>query len=271
MTIAAGFLCADGIVLATDSEYSGGYSKSSGQKIFSVAQNSHFAITLATAGHVGMAKRAVQKLTCLASAHAGADSSLDEIQGMLEDALCEVHNKHIYSAPADERPTIDFWMLMAAWTPSERALFRTDVTAVTRVYGADCIGIGSYLGNYLIDLLCDYSPMMSVNDVKPIAAYLIKSAKQFVSGCGLSTFIRVLTSGGLDERVSKEEISDGEECFDSMFRSMRHFLDGVLNSNTPTASIGLLVDAFKGPIEEFREKQTIRIDAAKARKSRSTQ
>jgi 20S proteasome alpha/beta subunit len=266
MTIAAGFLCSDGIVLAVDSEYSGNVSKSSGQKIFPIQQNNRFAVSLATAGHVGMAKRAVQKFTSLLNARIGTNpASLDDIQDVMEDALCGVHDKHIYPAPADERATVDFWVLMAVWTPSEQALFRTDITAVTRVYGADCIGIGSYLGTYLIDLLCDYSPLMSVEDVKPIAAYIIKSAKEFVSGCGLNTFLRVLTANGIDERVRKEEIIDGEECFDSLFRSMRHFLGGVLNASAPPVNIGALTESFKGPIGEFRNRQKARIDAIKAR------
>jgi 20S proteasome alpha/beta subunit len=225
MTIALGFLCADGIVLGVDSQYSGGASKTSGQKIFPIQQNERFSVTLATAGHVGIAKRAVQKFTSALIKRVGVNSaSLTEMQDILEDVLCEIHAKHVYSAPADERATVDFWMLMAVWTPTEIGLFRTDVTAVTRVQERACIGVGSYLGDYLMDLLCHYAPVMRVEEVKPIVAYVIKCAKGFIEGCGLNTFIRVLSRDGIDERIKAAEIIDGEECYESIFRSMRNLL-----------------------------------------------
>lgn len=252
VTIAAGFYCADGIVLAADSQYSGGGSKTSGQKIFPIQQNDRFAVTLATAGHAGIAKRTIQKLTDSLKARIGhRAASIAELQDILEDVLCDVHAKYIYSAPADERAIVDVWFLMAAWTPHEYALFRSDVTAVTRVYGSACIGVGSYLGEYLMDLLCDYSPGMSVEDVKPIASYVVDRAKNYVDGCGLRTFMRVLTAAGIDEAIQPKEILAGEEYFEGVFGLIRKYLLS-LHASTVDDSFSVL---FGAALDEFTEKQ----------------
>jgi 20S proteasome alpha/beta subunit len=268
MTIAAGFHCADGIVLAVDSQYGDGVSKTSGQKIFSICQTERYSVTLAGAGHVGMTKRAVSKFTSLLHEKVSEEATtIVELQSILEDALCEVHTKHIYSAPADERVVLDFWLLVAAWTPSSGSvLFRTDVTAANLIHGSDCIGVGLYLGKYLIDLLCAYSPTMYVEDVKPIAAYIIKCAKENVDGCGLHTFVRVLTSNGIDERVQKEEIIDAETYFESLFSSLRLFTRGALNVNVPPNDPGVLSESFRIAADQFRKKQAKRIEAREARR-----
>jgi 20S proteasome alpha/beta subunit len=257
MTIAAGFNCADGIVLAVDSQYSAGIAKVSGQKIFPLWQTDRYSVTLAAAGSVGMAKRAVGIFKDLVEQKVGAGSTtLAELQGFLEDALCAVYAKHIYPAPPNERSVLDFWLLMAAWTPDGRTLYRTDITAVNPVQGSSCIGIGSYLGDYLMALLCHHSPLEYVEDVKPIAAYIIKSAKDFVEDCGLTTFIRVLTDRGIDERVSHDEIGDAEECFDSMFRSFRLCIDGAMNVSVPLGgNLLTLSQTLKTFVGIYRDKQ----------------
>jgi hypothetical protein len=243
-------------VLAVDSQYSGGGSKTSGQKIYPILQNARAAVTLAFAGHAGIAKRTVQKFTESVRAKIGDEAaSIADFQDILEDVLCDVHTKHIYSAPANERAVVDVWFLMAAWTPQEHALFRTDVTAVARVYGSSCIGVGSYLGEYLMDLLCDYSPGMSVEDVKPIASYIIDRAKTYVDGCGLSTFMHVITAGGVDEAIRPKEISAGEEYFDGVFGLIRKYLLSLRASIVDDSFSTLFGAALDNFTEEQRERK----------------
>jgi len=258
MTIAAGFMCLDGIVLAVDSQYTGGIGKNSGQKIFPLWQKRYYSVTLASAGSVAMAKRAVETFKALVDERIGdRNTTLDELRETLEDALCTVHAKHIYPAPADERPVVDFWLLMAAWTPGGFELFRSDVTAVTPVEANACIGIGSYLGNYLAELLCHRGPLRHVEDIKPIAAHIISCAKGYVDGCGLNTFVRVLTDRGIDERIGKDEITDAEEFFESIFRSLRLCVEGAVNIAYPDVpqSAEMLSHSLRLFAEEFRKKQ----------------
>ncbi len=272
MTIAAGFFCVDGIVLAADSQYSGGVAKTSGQKIFPICQNARYSVTLAGAGHVGTTKRTVDHFTILLNEKIGnRDTTIGEIRGVLEDALCAVHEKHVYPAPASVQSILDFWLLMAVWTPTQSGLFRSDVTAVNQIHGADCIGIGSFLGNYLIDTFCEYSPLMHVEDVKPIAAYIIKSAKDYVDGCGLNTFVHVLTDKGIAERVPQDEIKDAEDCYTSLFKSVRQSMWGPLNVKVPAGDLASISDSFAAAINEFRESQTKRIRVREAREQQRAQ
>jgi 20S proteasome alpha/beta subunit len=270
MTIAAGFRCTDGIVLAVDSQYGGGVSKTQGQKIFPIHHGHAYGLTLAGAGHVGLIKRSVQKLVDALKQRIGENqTSLAELQDVMEDVLCEVHNKHVYPAPLDERAVIDFWFLMAAWTPIEGLqLFRTDITSVTKIHDiGTSIGIGSYLGEYLVDLLC--APGMDIEDAKPIAAYIIKAAKDYVTDCGQATFMRVLRSDGTDERIMQDEILNAEVYFEELFGSMRHML-GYLNIGArPAAALETSIGAlFVEAIKEFREKQEFRRRALREQRLR---
>jgi 20S proteasome alpha/beta subunit len=228
MTIAVGFDCVDGIVLATDSQFTGGVGKTSGRKIFPICGNERHAVTIAGAGSAALTKRAVESFKDLIRVQIGDGSpSTEDLRNLLEDALCAVHDKHVYPAPPNERPVLDFWLLAAVWTPSGKALFRSDLTAVTPVMGRSCIGIGSYLGDYLTDLLWHNSPITTVDDVIPLAAYIIKSAKGYVDGCGLQTHIRTLRADGRDGAIELSEITDAEQFMESVFSALKIGLDGL--------------------------------------------
>lgn len=262
MTIGIGFKCTDGIVLAVDSQYSAGVGKRKGQKLFPLQGPSRqYSVILATAGSAALAKRGIGTFSRLLNERIGdRPTDLKELQDVLEDALCVVHTKHIYPAPADERAVLDFWLLMAAWTPNEGYhLFRTDVTAVTTVEEHTCIGIGSYLGNYLLDLLCRNAIVAQVEDMKPISAYIIKGASDFVEHCGLRTVVTALTDDGFIDEISDEEIADAEEFYAALFGSIRACIDGAININYPIGgSIESLSHMLKLHAGAFRRKQAER-------------
>lgn len=260
MTIGLGFHCKDGIVLAVDSQYTGGIGKTSGPKIFTVHASDNCAVTIAAAGSAALAKRAVREFKQLLDTRIGSKAtSIEELSGLMEDALCAVHAKHVYPAPPNERQVLDFWLLAAFWTPAGHALFRTDVTAVTPVAARSCIGIGSYLGDYLCDLMWNNPPLTFVEDVIPIAAHIIKCAKDYIDGCGLNTFIHVLTQDGLDERKSQQEIQDGEEFFESVFRSIRIGMEGLTNIDFPVSENVQSISVFlRALAQDFRDRQVLR-------------
>jgi hypothetical protein len=140
---------------------------------------------------------------------------------------------------------------MAVWTPAGFALFRSDLTAVTAVSEWTCVGNGQYLGNYLASLLCQHSPLMAMEEIKPIAAYIVGSARMFIDGCGFTTYVHVTRDDGKEALVRSGEVRDCEKHFDGLFDLIRQYL---FSFSTPLV-MDRFPEMFAESEAEFRERQ----------------
>ena len=263
MTIAVGFKCIDGVVLATDSQYTMNPAKFAGQKIFPIASNGHYALTIAGAGGVSNMKAAVRNIESALKKDIGAKpATTSQIQDIVEGVLSILYPKHLDSAPAEKREYLEFNLLVGIWTAQECAsLFYSDRMTLNevKVPNHQCLGIGSYLAAYLTDVLS--APGMSVEEAKPLAAYIVWAAKEYVEGVGGHTFVRVLLDNGADVRPWPEEVKDGEEFYRAFFDDMRHFRGFLTPAFAPEAiDMAPYAKIFRDRIMEFREKQKKRKD-----------
>ncbi|MGC2544639.1 MAG: hypothetical protein WA426_02245, partial [Silvibacterium sp.] len=102
MTIAAGFLCPDGIVLCADSEVSTDLEKFDESKIFTLNERSLSGPTVifAGSGWFDFVKMTVDKIMTRAS----FASHAYEIEEIVEQTILEVHRKHVRYYPAEQKP-----------------------------------------------------------------------------------------------------------------------------------------------------------------------
>ena len=260
MTIGIGFKCSDGLVLATDTQYTRGSIKTHGPKLFPIVgapERSDLAVVVAGAGHVAFMKRAIEKISVsLASL---SSPSMENVRVLIEDELVAFYRKHIYPHPKHQ--DVSFSLLVGAWTVSDGwNLFRTAETAVEPVVSAtgyDSIGSGQYVSEYALDLV--FEGGLNVDHAKILAAFCIKAAKDFVDYCGGKTRIFVLTAdgaGGHIKTVSPIEIEHRENYATELYEIVRDLLqlldtDGFSDDEV----VGALTNIVRDSIIGFRAKQ----------------
>jgi hypothetical protein len=128
VTIALGILCSDGIVLEVDLQYSTGWVKTAGKKIFiltpSYEPNAYCSALLAASGNPDSAKKVVEKI------EETLPSSRDfpTLKDCIESALASVYSQHIDFAPAEEREALQCEFLVGIRLGQDCKLFRTNRT-----------------------------------------------------------------------------------------------------------------------------------------------
>ena len=166
MTIALGFKCSNGVVIATDSQYSLDISKTRGQKIFPIPTNGHYAVTIGGAGSSNMIKSTVTSIERSLAERVGTRPTTSlEILGIIEEVLQRSFAEHVDPAPADERRWLDYSLLIGIWTPKERSLLfntqRDVIVAVgTRTTSPSASGLtwpSSYFRRYSTGRGCSHS------------------------------------------------------------------------------------------------------------------
>jgi len=186
MTIAAGFLCRDGVLLCADTEHTGWAAKSHHSKV------DHFEIQggkvcFALAGSAAFARSAIEKC----KKHLKAGLSADPI-GEIEQILDSEYRRNVLSHP--DFANLDYSLLLAIWTQSTGAkLYATTRTAINAVRDFQCLGVGAELAAYLI------RPGFSspcLRDAVSLATYALAGVKEGISGCGGMSIYLLLRSDG---------------------------------------------------------------------------
>lgn len=248
MTMAAGMVAADGILLFADTLYTDGMTKDYRDKIFTWEADCA-AACFAIAGNAAIARMSVDEC-CDGLASATETPTIQEMLAVIRPILKRVYEEYVDTRPAEERVYADFWLVIALSTSSEGSRLYSSVrTAIASVDYFECIGSGRQLGRYVIEPA--YHPDITVAEAETLAINALAAAKERVDGVdGRSQFILVKDGG-----ASRLEAKNGalwEKCaIDFRQASTRLFLD-LCNS-----SLG--DDAFSESLAEFcKESQSIR-------------
>jgi 20S proteasome alpha/beta subunit len=186
MTIAAGFLCTDGVLLCADTEHTGWTSKSHQSKVdqFDVPDGK---VCFALAGASALAWSAMQK--CKKQLR---ETSSTDLVADIEGILDAEYRRNVLGHP--DYLSLDYSLLLALWTKSGGVqLFSTTATALTEVRQFQCLGVGAELASYLIRTGF-LSP--SLKQASSLAAYTLACVKESIAGCGgMSVYILLRKDG----------------------------------------------------------------------------
>jgi 20S proteasome alpha/beta subunit len=260
MTIALGFRCQNGVVIASDSHYTQDISKTRGQKIFIIPTNGYYALTIGGAGGSNQIKWTVTEIQHSLADEVGARSStILEIRQIIESVLRKSFVDHVDAAPLEEQRWLEFGLLIGIWTPKERSiLFKSQRDIVVQVDTPNhvTIGAGSYLTEYVLGALFDRTWMLSVDEATSVAAYIVTMAKEHVDGCGGSTFVRVLDDDGHDVRIGNDEVENAVDYFTELFR-WTSSLCGFLSSGLDLATLDMVpyANILRDNVIKFRKYQ----------------
>lgn len=191
MTVAVGFKCNDGVVLATDSQHTiVGYSKEYKGKIStSIFQN--LTIAIAGAGEDDYIESARE----YALDGIRECKNIAEIRDHLRQKLLCFFDEHLARwsiFQEHERPIVDL-LIGCSVKDGTTDLYHYRGTAFHHVQHL-AIGSGVVLANSLISTYC--WDVVTLEDAVPSAIFVVSKVKDTVDGCGGFTGVVVLGEGG---------------------------------------------------------------------------
>jgi hypothetical protein len=191
MTIAAGFVCIDGVLLCADTEQTEWAMKLYSSKI------THFKfpggqLAYALTGNTKLGYSAIQK--CRKKLEAGVKGDpLSHIEKILDSEYRRVVFKHP-DYPKDKSGIEYGFMLALSLEGAPFTLYETVETTIHRVDQYDCIGFGNYLAHYFVRP--SYATGITIRKLLPLVVYTLACTKGYVPGCGgISVYLLALNDG----------------------------------------------------------------------------
>jgi hypothetical protein len=223
MTIAAGFVYRDGILLCADTELTGWITLHEAKiSQFSCSAGN---VGIAYSGNSGFAASTIQKC----KRKLGAVAAVDFI-GELETIIDKEYRRTVLSHPSQATDTsLPYKLLIAVTSNSgDAALYVTDQTAMHQISTYECIGVGEVLAHYLVRPT--FSPDIGERQMLSLATFMLACVKGYVSGCGgMSQFLGLRKDGtvghffagagpGVDLRTNTDWLERHSKGFDPFAR-----------------------------------------------------
>jgi hypothetical protein len=185
MTIAAGFVGRDGILLCADTMHTDGYTKFYDDKLFTWTGHGA-AVCFAVAGNATIAKMAVHSCKAALDSIEEADLSSGRILSEIQTIFKSVQEQYIDTRPAHELNNAQIYCLFGIQMRSETGV-------IAPVAKFDCIGVGRQLGFYIIEP--SYRQDMSVSELAILAIHALAAAKERTDGVGGRSQFLVIRDG----------------------------------------------------------------------------
>jgi 20S proteasome alpha/beta subunit len=207
MTIAAGFLARDGLLLCADTLWTDGLTKEYREKIFSWTGKYAF-VSFAVAGHSDHAAAVVDECKGSLRSAPGARLSIRNVLDIIRPIVKDAFSNYIYSRPYEEWHGARFELLVGVATAHEGpSLFAIRDMVPTAISGFECIGGGRPLARQVIGP--SYHNNMTVDEIAVLGILALAATKQIVDGVGgQSQFVTLrkgFVSGVVPHDVNKSE------------------------------------------------------------------
>jgi hypothetical protein len=198
VTIAAGFICNEGVVIAADSQETiVGYTKESKAKVHTIT----FPPTVERQGLLTYVYAGAGDTDYIETAMEGVDQALGpsrnfvEAVSAIDGSLIEFQAKRMAPWAAfrqEQRPFVE--LLIGLSVGSAFGLLHYSGTAFHRCQGHKAIGTGALLANSLMSTYCLSGD--GVDKLVRLACYILHKVKKYVDGCGGYTQIAALRKDG---------------------------------------------------------------------------
>lgn len=203
MTIVAGFVCSDGIVICADSQESSGDYKFPVEKLL-ITESQDLQVVVGGAGHGPMIDMAAGQISRMLRRRQPA--SYEDIEVAITDELVSLYEREFPLCPVSDPEDRVIELLVGAKIRSlhKPVLFKTYATTVSRVSQHAIIGSGRAIEYQLYKL---YHPPERTNRVIPIAISLLNVAEVVLRSVGGEERLVVLHEGeysGLDTPLPRD-------------------------------------------------------------------
>jgi 20S proteasome alpha/beta subunit len=239
LTIAAGFVCNDGLVLCADTqEVIPGYTKNEVNKI-RMWKDSGLCIAITGAGDTELIENAGQLIeTALTDAYSPNECRWKEdFQKIIERTFVKLFKDAILpyaTFPREDRPYIDLLIAIGVCGDATKyeVLFKASGTTVREIdFGAECIGSGTLVAKSLIERI--YSSFLNLDDALIVACYILYHTKRWTDGCGGNTSVVVssMKNGLFGGGIHPSEVKILETVFDKFDSHTHCMLMNFANPN----------------------------------------
>lgn len=244
MTIAAGFVCINGLVLCADTEMTGNV-RSGGQKAW-YRHDSESSIALVGAGSAALIRMIRNRLF----ERINPDTSLRDAEIVIEQTLRMVYKDHIDNDPTND---LDVAVLVGVRHRRQCKLFEHDRTVVADVDNFASVGTGGGIADYLSVALFERSTVLAAST---FASYVLQQCKRFAPNCGGESHIILMPSDGVTEMGTQSRVEHSEKVVAEAFAGVRHALKTqLLEVGIPDGAVG-----FHGLASVVDIKPTVKIE-----------
>ena len=230
MTIAAGFVCSDGVVLGADTQVTGQTIKYSSDKVWVLsAPDASHCIAMAGAGDSVLIRalrdhlashdqsgrpQLAEALSRLSAIAGPRQRPLDQLVEGLQRSLQKFYETHIYTYPTWETTHYrQLQFLLAIQIDGEAALFEHSAATLSWVDTCACIGSGSDIGHYI--QATRFTADMDMRDGRRVAAHLLQQVKTYSPDCGGESTILLVPHQGETTFVEPRHIFEDEQGWDA--------------------------------------------------------
>jgi hypothetical protein len=241
MTVAAGFVCTDGILLCADTEYSGAFQKAYKPKFFPHAFE-HGSAVFGLVGHEVNSQMVIRDCRYALEKN---PRSIQEIEAIFRTAVKDNYDRYVASlGDIEERNAAYFDVLMAVRIEgAEPELFCSSADGVEAIDQFVCRGSGYPAGEYLIQR--SYVPPFALCSALALGLGILSAAKHTSAGVGgYSQFISVTK-----EKRSQVFSADLDEVAEEL-RQLEFLSGGLLLS---FGNLTRTEEQFRADLEHFRK------------------
>jgi len=201
MTIAAGFLFDKGLLLCSDTQYTGQI-KLLGSKIFPYEYSDGSKSVFVGVGHMMYTRMCVQLMQYSIEDIPPSERTIGRIHSMLVAGVTNLHQGHLFKHPRQD--AIEAQFLIGIWAAKDKSLafFSTEETAVVRMYGYDVKGSSESLDQRIIRQRYQRvrnireKPKHTETEARAMAMDALKESKQYDPYCGGDDECMVLKETG---------------------------------------------------------------------------
>jgi 20S proteasome alpha/beta subunit len=245
MTIVAGFNCADGVVLAADTQIThyNNQSQSYEGKIFCVGESCYIGYS----GDVAATKEIREELEKEVADNRDSPS----LHTALKAKIKQIHKEQFTLAPKNEKTILS--LLLVIHEQNKWKLYCTSGGNFFPVDGYQLLGIGHDTGRAVFEPL--YSLDLTMQETKNLAAYGLGIVKRYVQGCGGPSHIYAFGNDWISRELdpTPEILTDSEELeerFKFFEKAMRPLLLAFPSSDSKDFAKRL--ERFAGELQNFR-------------------
>lgn len=237
MTIAAGFVCMDGIVLCADTQETTGYTKNNTEKIRQWADGG-LCMAITGAGDAELIETIGERIQhALVWEYSPKEIRMtDQVRDIIQQEISSAFRRYIapYAAfPRDDRPGCDLLIVVTVKNEvnNYECLFKASGTTVRQIeFGGDCVGSGLILAKSLMERFCD--SFMNLDELVLAMCYVMFQTKKWVDGCGGNTDLVVSSySRDMFGGISSRDIESLEKQFESCETTTNLLLTDLVNPN----------------------------------------
>jgi ATP-dependent protease HslVU (ClpYQ) peptidase subunit len=201
MTIAAGFVFGDGVLLCADSQFTVGGSKLDGMKLGNF-EASWGQVMVAFAGDVDFAAAAFQQF----ERERESDEAKADPIGAMADTFEDFYRRHVLERPGDDNAEFEYSLLLAVRLRFDGIvrLYRTYETILREIKSFDCAGSGDDFARDILGHL--HKNECKQNYAVALASYTLAHIKANVQYCGGKSVIFALLHNGKISNLSSDEL-----------------------------------------------------------------